>query len=519
MRNRSTVVSMFLVMSGVLPLSFFGCSSDDPAPATPTAGTGGTAGTAGTAGAGGGAGMSGGAGMAGAAGGGLTGDPEDKAAALAHLTNPCTDSIDSVYQDATPPSPWTAANRGDIVKCAYDRLIPVDEIKKFYTDNMYPVPTVLTGLHKLRVSYWTEDGKGVPVLNSASMYLPQQYITTPAPLLSMGHGFTGTGDNCADSKLDAALQPFTFSSRGWVSIYPDYPGFGTPGQYAPFHSQRNGHALLDGTRAARKLAVAGFFSTKNVLTGHSMGGHAVLSAQALAGAYGVEGTVEAVIAYAPAFYAQSSWGALLTSLASGLGADTPFALSSSLMYFMGHLAAEEGDTHRGDAFLPDQKDALLAHFDNSCKPADEMVAKGWDKAPKMFTAEYIDEVGNCALFNKCTTPLATTWRARFVADRPKIDANIPILLWTGGKDSTISPGRQACSIDRIKAQTEKFTVCGDAEAEHSDVIPRNAAWVEEYLEHILLGSPQPAACATFAETTGDTKCITPPANSTDPMDP
>ena len=82
--------------------------------------------------------------VAGAAGG-LTGTPEDKAQILAHLAVTCADAVDANFYDtATPPSPWTAANRGDIVRCAYDRMVPKAEMDKHFSDASLPAAGALT---------------------------------------------------------------------------------------------------------------------------------------------------------------------------------------------------------------------------------------------------------------------------------------------------------------------------------------------------------------------------------------
>lgn len=77
---------------------------------------------------------------------------------------------------------------------------------------------------------------------------------------------------------------------------PDNPGLGTPSTTAVFYSIDEGHAMLDATRAARKLFKEGTLSERNALIGHSAGGHAVYSAAAFAASYGLDGTLDAAIA-------------------------------------------------------------------------------------------------------------------------------------------------------------------------------------------------------------------------------
>lgn len=505
-------------------------------------GSGGKSGSAGQAGGSGSAGMGGGsagqagqagsAGQAGAGGGPpmLMGTPDDKAALLAHLALPCTDALDDVYLGATPPSPWDASHRGDIVKCAYDRLVTAAEMNTYAAAVQFPPLGAMTDVHKLRISYWTERGVGVPVLTSSEVLIPALRVADPAPLLTVGHGTVGMADACAPSKElkggNDQEQTYTFAAYGWSVIQPDYPGLGTPGTPAWQMASDEGHALLDGTRAARKLAKPGFFSTKNVILGHSEGGHAAISAHALFAGYGANGTLDGVVAYAPAYFSQAAFAAIISSLASSIpGAVNSFTMASAVMYIQGHLAALEGEASRDDAFQTSQAAAVDALFDNNCEgvvggATTGLPSLGINKGSDLFTPQYVMEVGNCGAIGTCSSPLSQTWRDRFVADRPAVDPTVPLYLWGGGKDDTVTPALTQCVIDRVSAETTHFTACGDAEGTHETIIGLSAPWVRAYLATVFLGASPPAACTPYATAVPGTVCPSvPPNNATDPTKP
>jgi hypothetical protein len=466
----------------------------------------------------------GGAGMAGA-GPVLSGTPDGKAEVLAALAVPCNDPLASVYFGAVPPSPWDASHRGDIVKCAYDRLVTKQEMDDYYAGGGVTLGAQ-TDVHKLVISYWTEREVGVPILVSAELMIPAVRVASPSPLLAVGHGTVGEATECAPSLEPATnndqIQTYLFASSGWVVLAPDYPGLGTSGTTAWQYSPDEGHSLLDATQAARKVTKPGFFSTHNVVLGHSQGGHAAISAQAYANTYGTNGSLDAVVAYAPAYFSNAAYAALITDLAANLGAVDSFTLFTSIMYIRGHLAAIEGEAHKDDAFLPAMIPQIEAAIASGCLDAETAAigALGVTKGSQLFTQQFVQQVGNCGALGSCASPLGMTWKQRFVVDRPAADPTIPLVLWAGGKDDTVTPGYAQCGIDRLSAETNDFAACGDANADHQTIIATSADWVRQYIAAVTLGYGYPAPCTPFSVAVPGIKCQTPPANNaTDPTLP
>lgn len=458
-------------------------------------------------------------------------DPDpDRTAALALLAVPCTDAPADVYLARTPPAPWTAADRGTVVACAYDRKVSRDEIRAHFTTEGVFAPSLERGAYKVRLAYWTERDPGEPVLTSAALYLPETRRTDGAmPLVVAGHGSVGSADQCAPSREDPdgfqrdfRTQIYPLVADGWIVIAPDYPGLGTPGVATWQHAPDEGHAMLDATRAARRVARAGLLSARNALVGHSNGGHAALAAQSYARSYGTDGTVDAVVVWAPLWISNAAWGALVSD--AGAAFSTPAFLAMTLMYIDGHLEAYDGPAGVAAAYLPDKAAQVRAFLEGACwrtitnattGPGSIGIALGRDA----WNLQFVNEVGDCGLSDTCTTPLAATWRARFAADRPPPDPTIPIVLWQGARDGFLSPGFQKCGIDRLVAQGAMLTACLDGEADHSDIPSRSAPWVRAYLAEKLLGAAAPAACTPFASLDPPPSCAVPIPNGTAPTDP
>lgn len=458
-------------------------------------------------------------------------DPDpDRTAALALLGVPCADAPADVYLPRTPPAPWTAADRGTVVACAYDRTLPGAELAAhFTTEGLPPPPGAPVAVHKLRLAYWTERGPGEPVLTSAALYLPTRRRGPTLPLIVAGHGSVGAADACAPSRDDPAgfhrdwrTMLYPLAGDGWIVIAPDYPGLGTPGPTTWQLAADEGHAMLDATRAARHLVRSDLLTAGNALVGHSNGGHAALAAHAYAAAYPPEGTIDTVVVWAPLWISNAAWAALASD--TGAALLTPAFAAMMLLYLDAHLEAYDGEAARVATYRPDRAAAVRTWLDGGCWRSLTAMATGASSigitiGRDAFTDTFVDQVGQCGLVDACSTPLETTWRARFAADRPVPDPTIPIVLWQGARDDFLSPGYQQCGIDRLVAQGAQLTACADVDADHSDIAVRSSAAVRAHLAHVFFGAPAPAACPRFADLQPTPSCSIPIPNGTDPDDP
>jgi len=443
----------------------------------------------------------------------------------------CSDLLGSVYEGQAPPGNWSAAMRGDVTRCVFERVVPIEEMEEaFAVQESFIDPGLSTPVFKYRIQYWTERNEGEPVLTSASLYIPETRRADPAPLVVLGHGSVGIADQCAPSLEDSGgfnkdwrVLVYSYAADGWITIMPDNPGLGTPGTTAWLYSVDEGHAVLDATRAARKLFKSDALTDKNALIGLSSGGHAVLSAHALAAEYGFEGSLDTVVALSPIWLSAGIWGTLVSD-AGALFINSTL-MSVTMQYFVGHLAVYEGEESTGDAFVPEKREQALEMLEAGCwsqVTGEEQgpPSIGVELGSDLFTPEYVTEVGTCGLSDLCRTPLAEIWRERWVNDRPAPDQNIPIIHWTGALDDFIPPGFQQCGLDRLEAQGGEVTACVELQSDHSGIVPRSAEWIRQHLEEVLLGGEAPAPCESLASWDPGLECSIPILpNSVDPSDP
>jgi pimeloyl-ACP methyl ester carboxylesterase len=447
--------------------------------------------------------------------------------------NDCNDPIESVYESATPPSPWTPALRGTIVRCAYDRVVTVDEMTADMVKYDRVDPGFTTDIHKIRISYWTERLEGDPILTSGVLYIPETMRASPSPLVVFAHGSVGVADKCAPSaedpegfERDWKSLSYSLAGDGWLVVMPDFPGLGTEGPAAWMFSPDEGHSLLDATRAVRFLGPE-VVGTRNAIVGHSMGGHAALSASAAYAGYGANGSVDGMLMFSSFWLSNGAWAALVTDAGISLLNSTFYALT--LMYHYGHSAAYDGVENATQLFLPEKADAIVNLLENKCwepvtsdsgGPPSIGLTAGSDAYPR----DFIDDAGNCA-FNPdlnaafCDGPYAQTWRERWVADRPAPDTNIPMVHWVGELDDFVTPGFQQCGFDRLEAQGAQQTMCVDPVGNHSDLVTRNAGYVRQYLASILLDEAAPAACAGLEVIVPAPVCSLPIPNTGNPLNP
>ncbi|WP_447811107.1 lipase family protein [Williamsia sp. M5A3_1d] len=137
----------------------------------------------------------------------------------------------------------------------------------------------------------------------------------PRPTIVMAPGTIGQGDQCAPSKLVGLPVSLDISKpsiglnyeglfanlllyQGYRIMMTDYIGLGTPGTHTYVNRVEEGHAVLDGARAALNLkklpanSPVGFW-------GYSQGGGATASAAEMASTYAPELNIKGTYAGAP----------------------------------------------------------------------------------------------------------------------------------------------------------------------------------------------------------------------------
>ncbi len=453
---------------------------------------------------------------------------------------PCADPMDAVY--AAPAQ--GAEPLGAILACAHDRAISAALLADAALRLRYSGRASSSGTDVYRIAYRTDRGPGGRGVGTALVMVPDHPRTSgPQPLVVAAHGVVGQARRCAPSRGDlAAVGDFRDDARGldvplaadgWLVVAPDYGGYSTDWPPGFLIADDEGRGVLDATRAAAQLFPASALSGKVALVGHSQGGHAVLSAQSLARTHGHYGELAAVVAFTPLWISAANFAALASDISGVTTAGAPYLFGYGLQYFWTHAERYEGRMAAEAMFLPRALAGVRSYIEDGCLLDEETrIPMLGTMASDLYDPAFGDDVAGCAISpDSCGSAVAMRWQSRFLADRPHLDAKgAPVMLLFGGADTTITPPRAQCAIDRVTADlaapgaTATLTVCGDPLATHSGVATgektpfaatrRMMRPALEWLDARLLGAPPPAPCSARIVPAGmpEPPCTTPPSN-------
>jgi pimeloyl-ACP methyl ester carboxylesterase len=456
------------------------------------------------------------------------------------ITNACTDTDDSIYADPGTLPTLDANAHGSVVKCAKDADIPMASIASQLqaVGSMSKAPT--SGAHVYRILYRTERGDTAnsPGTSSALVYLPDTPRASQLPVIVASHGSRGQAAICAPSKNDPAAQDveddfiaqvLPIVGAGYAVVAPDLAGYANngatgnpPSAYAD--AEDVGKSTLDGARALRKFD-PNLFNDKTALVGHSQGGGTALGALAIAQTYAPDLTIAGTAVYAPLWFSQAAWGAVLQVAASYPIATDPTPTAVSVWYHYTHGELLDGPGHGMDPFKPSAQATIKQFVDGTCwgSPYPQLEQLG-TLATDLFDPAFTNSVAAAAALGAAcssTDTVCQKWVARYAADRPHLTGNAatsPLLVLYGGEDTTISNGLARCVFDRLTSDNANYKVCFEPTADHGGIVRVRADYVNDWLANLTLGAPAPTACPedqTDLVTDAGTpvKCETPPPNN------
>ena len=329
-------------------------------------------------------------------------------------------------------------------------------------------PSVLPDSRAWAILYHSRDFDGRDVAVSGVVVAPPGAAPPGGrPVVVWGHGSTGLADRCAPSHVGAmgAFGPWLggLLQQGVVVAATDYQGLGTPGLARFAIGLPAGRAVLDVARAARGLDAAGA-GGRVVLAGHSEGGHAVLWAAELAGAYAPELQVLGVAASAPG-------AELATTLKTAT--DRPTTVTSGAMYI------------------------VVAWSDAYRLPLDVLTPAG-RKAVDRVRSTCLEELAKdpeqvaVRLGDLLTTP---PWPALLARNTPGHTATpAPILLAQGADDDRVTPAATRALVRRLCRVGDTVELRTWRDTGHFDIPKVAAADVLAWTGDRLAGRPARTTC-------------------------
>jgi Secretory lipase len=329
-------------------------------------------------------------------------------------------------------------------------------------------PSVLPDSRAWAILYHSRDFDGRDVAVSGVVVAPPGAAPPGGrPVVVWGHGSSGLADRCAPSRggvmgafgrdpLGGLLQ------QGDVVAATDYQGLGTPGLARHAIGLSAGHAVLDAARAARGLDAGA--SGRVVLDGHSEGGHAVLWAAELAGAYAPELQVLGVAASAPG-------AELATTLKTAT--DRPTAVTSGAMYI------------------------VVAWSDAYRLPLDVLTPAGRKAVDRVRTTCLEELAAGPAIVAVHPSDLLTTppWPALLARNTPGHAATpAPILLAQGADDDRVTPAATHALVRRLCRRGDTVELRSYQHTGHFDIPAVAADDVAAWMGERLAGRPARSTC-------------------------
>jgi len=413
----------------------------------------------------------------------------------AMLTQSCMDDTLEIYDAPDNLPPMDPSLRGDVVKCGEDPAIDVASLNARLATAGVVGELATSGARTLRILYRTERRGGIAGLSSARVYLPDEPRDGPLPIVVVAHGTVGLSDLCAPSLLTNAIAldylALPWVARGHVVIAPDFAGLGTEGVQGYGDNIDTGHSTLDAAKALRALLAPERLSDKVLVVGHSQGGGAALSAQALASSYGAGGELAGVIAFAPGWQTQLDdvgWANFwFTNFDFGGSA----AIVSMLLY--AYHANVIGEDSVGDGFPLLTRLQLESAVELNCfatlpaAVATVTLGLSVNLIDETFRSTFVD----CLDGNGCVEPGKSYYdylnEGLLTADPNGAE----ILVVQGLTDVTVPAVQARCVVDALEAAGATPQVCVDAST-HINVAQLNATRVMDWAEALVDGESLPS---------------------------
>lgn len=377
--------------------------------------------------------------------------------------HPCDDSLAAIGE----PVP-ARGSPGEVVGCARDA-------------------------HGLRISYRTTRSDGAPAIATARVVLPSRPSSLRPSFAVVAHGTTGVADRCAPSLGSPDEMTRSLAARGWPVIAPDYAGLGSPGVQGYGDNEDTARSVLDAARALRSLLPADALSAEPVLVGHSQGGGAVLSAQAIARRYlAGDAGLAAVIAIAPGWPVRAQLDAAARDSNPGPFGDDELSLAVAALFLYTWHARTYGDARAGEGFAVPHRQALVHAIETGC------VSSLVEQVPRLTPSlRALVDPGLLAGLVACATGVGVCgeharalheWsRANLLHADPD---GAPIHVIYGSEDAIITPERIQAIADQLRADRLEPTLCR-LEADHLSVVAHGMPHVIAVAEARTTGSVPP----------------------------
>jgi pimeloyl-ACP methyl ester carboxylesterase len=420
---------------------------------------------------------------------------------------PCLDAIADVYTTPGGLAPLTASSHGDIVRCATDQSYDRAGVDALLVSGGAAGVQAETGVRLYRVMYRLQRGTGVDGTGTARIYVPTETVTSTHPLIVIGHPSVGLAGRCAPSKDAASLRNLAlpFAARGYFVIAPDYPGLGNEGTQSYLDNHDQGNAMLDAARALRKFLTQQGGTSHVALVGHSQGGGAALSAQALGRSYAPELTLDAVVAIAPQWPTRLNSFNFVNSLRAPTALTISFGITTPAVVSFETYAWWENDVGSGEGnsvFQSQFASGMVGAIKGLC-----LVEFGaYQQGTELHVQDWLESslrtsFLSCATSSTSTSCAGSGQRLYQLMSSSLLTADpagAPVLYIQGDADIVMPPAQEAaCNVAKLEQDGVSVQICVVPGASHNGVVGARVGLAIDWVEAVVSGGTRPG-CTDIA---------------------
>jgi len=185
--------------------------------------------------------------------------------------------------DKSSPTGTNAGERGTISHSSLLAKYPVETIQLFTEQQDSIAEALHYDITAIKIEYQTIDWNSDPTVASGVLIVPD--TTLPLPIASVQHGTVFQRDAVASAGLldsREGLAGLAFASAGFVTLLPDYLGYGVSEMMHPYLvADANAEVVIDFIYAARKWCEKNDVTLNGqlFLGGYSEGGYITLATQ------------------------------------------------------------------------------------------------------------------------------------------------------------------------------------------------------------------------------------------------
>jgi pimeloyl-ACP methyl ester carboxylesterase len=378
------------------------------------------------------------------------------------------------------------------------------------------VATAVNGAQAWRIAYISSDVSGRKTISTGLVVAPKG--PAPAggrPVMSWGHGTTGTAQNCGPSQILNPVVPLNeyflvggnswtdygipaieeFIKEGYVVVASDYQGLGGGGRHQYTVATTNGMDAINAVRAAGSMSETGA-NKKTVVYGWSTGGGAAIALAGMPEYINQTGTAfdnldvvgfvalapEDISILAPAGKIDQAAADQYMQSSQKMFLNNVFNFTHASMFYWGTQAAFP-KLKLSDVFTDEGVKVVNEVLSNKCMHA----------ASDTFNFVYGSNYASL-LKKKPTNTLA--WTEAIVKSGVRtVKPMAPVQIYFGSKDTTVPPimhklyQEQVCKLGgnvgrmQLPGEQTHFTTPGVSK-------PFYLSWVKDR----IAGKPLPNAC-------------------------